>query len=399
MARKSKSASKSKTKKTIITIITVIIVIALIAAIIYISVKGMWGDVIDYLKSIAQRDETNPDQDDATLVPDGTLEVKVLDVGQGDCILITFPDGQVMVMDIGSEFGSTSPWNVIDGELKAKGIDTIDYMFLSHTDYDHSREVAKLAENYQIKSFYFPVANMDTSSTWEKAYNAAKSETYVENGETKQAQFNENIGAFRLETASWRMKCYSFDEADYPNVKNSSDAETKNSVSPICLLEYADRTIVLTGDANFETEEYILAKGYLNNIDADVLKVGHHGSASSTSDEFLDKIDCEYAIISCGADNDYGHPTSQALNRLADYTDVTPDDDFNGFAEVYRTDEDGTITVRVDEKGVMQIASADSPDKNATVGGVFQEEEVQPSGEVATAAYFRQEDYFLSLAA
>ncbi len=399
MARKSKSASKSKTKKTIITIITVIIVIALIAAIIYISVKGMWGDVIDYLKSIAQRDETNPDQDDATLVPDGTLEVKVLDVGQGDCILITFPDGQVMVMDIGSELGSTSPWNVIDGELKAKGIDTIDYMFLSHTDYDHSREVAKLAENYQIKSFYFPVANMDTSSTWEKAYNAAKSETYVENGETKQAQFNENIGAFRLETTSWRMKCYSFDEEDYPNVKKSSDAETKNSVSPICLLEYADRTIVLTGDANFETEEYILAKGYLNNIDADVLKVGHHGSASSTSDEFLDKIDCEYAIISCGADNDYGHPTSQALNRLADYTDISPDDDFNGFAEVYRTDEDGTITVRVDEKGVMQIASADSPDKNATVGGVFQEEEVQPSGEVATAAYFRQEDYFLSLAA
>ena len=399
MARKSKSASKSKTKKTIITIITVIIVIALIAAIIYISVKGMWGDVIDYLKSIAQRDETNPDQDDATLVPDGTLEVKVLDVGQGDCILITFPDGQVMVMDIGSEFGSTSPWNVIDGELKAKGIDTIDYMFLSHTDYDHSREVEKLAENYQIKSFYFPVANMDTSSTWEKAYNAAKSETYVENGETKQAQFNENIGAFRLETTSWRMKCYSFDEEDYPNVKKSSDAETKNSVSPICLLEYADRTIVLTGDANFETEEYILAKGYLNNIDADVLKVGHHGSASSTSDEFLDKIDCEYAIISCGADNDYGHPTSQALNRLADYTDISPDDDFNGFAEVYRTDEDGTITVRVDEKGVMQIASADSPDKNATVGGVFQEEEVQPSGEVATAAYFRHEDYFLRLAA
>ena len=399
MARKSKSASKSKTKKTIITIITVIIVIALIAAIIYISVKGMWGDVIDYLKSIAQRDETNPDQDDATLVPDGTLEVKVLDVGQGDCILITFPDGQVMVMDIGSELGSTSPWNVIDGELKAKGIDTIDYMFLTHTDYDHSREVAKLAENYQIKSFYFPVANIDVSGTWEKAYNAAKSETYVENGETKQAQFNENVGVFRLETTSWRMKCYSFDEEDYPNVKKSSDAETKNSVSPICLLEYADRTIVLTGDANFETEEYILAKGYLNNIDADVLKVGHHGSKSSTSDEFLDKIDCEYAIISCGADNDYGHPTSQALNRLADYTDVTPDDDFNGFAEVYRTDEDGTITVRVDEKGVMQIASADSPDKNATVGGVFQEEEVQPSGEVATAAYFRQEDYFLSLAA
>lgn len=399
MAKKSKNAPKSKAKKTLITIITVIIVIALIAAIIYISVKGMWGEVIEYLKSIAQRDETNPDQNDATLVPDGTLEVKVLDVGQGDCILITFPDGQVMVMDIGSEFGSTSPWNVIDGELKAKGIETIDYMFLSHTDYDHSREVAKLCENYEIKSFYFPVANMDTSSTWEKAYNAAQSETYVEDGETKQSEFNENVGVFRLETTSWRMKCYSFDEEDYPNIKNSSDAETKNSVSPICLLEYADRTIVLTGDANFETEEYVLAKGYLNNIDADVLKVGHHGSKSSTSDEFLDKIDCEYAIISCGADNDYGHPTPEALTRLAEYTDVRPDDDFNGFAEVYRTDEDGTITVRVEENGAMQISSADSPEKDASLAGTIEQETVEPSGEVATVSYFRQEDYLVSLAA
>lgn len=415
MAKKSKNASKSKAKKTLITIITVIIVIALIAAIIYISVKGMWGEVIDYLKGISNQetvsgdvsgdtqspsgDISNPDQDDTTLVPDGTLEVKVLDVGQGDCILITFPDGQIMVMDIGSEFRSTSPWNVIDGELKEKGITTIDYMFLSHTDYDHSREVAKLCDNYEIKSFYFPVADMDTSSTWEKAYNAAQSETYVEDGETKQAEFNENVGVFRIETASWRMKCYSFDETDYPTIKNSSSAEKKNSVSPICLLEYADRTIVLTGDANFDTEEYVLAKGYLNNIDADVLKVGHHGSASSTSDEFLNKIDCEYAIISCGADNGYGHPTPEALTRLAEYTDERPDDDFNGFAEVYRTDEDGTITVRVEENGAMQISSADSPEKDASLAGTIEEETVEPSGEVATVSYFRQEDYLVSLAA
>lgn len=412
-----KKKTSSKTKKTLITIVTVIIVIALIAAIIYISVKGMWGGVIDYLKGLHSQEEStvsgdvsgdtqspsgdisNPDQNDTALVPDGTLEVKVLDVGQGDCILITFPDDKIMVMDIGSERTSTSPWNVIDGELKAKGITTIDYMFLSHTDYDHSREVAKLCENYEIKSFYFPVADMDTSKTWENAYNAAQSETYVENGETKDAEFNENVGAFRIETTSWRMKCYSFDEADYPTIKNSASAEKKNSVSPICLLEYADRTIVLTGDANFDTEEYVLAKGYLNNIDADVLKVGHHGSASSTSDEFLDKIDCEYAIISCGEGNSYGHPTPEALLRLAEYTDVKPDDDFNGFAEVYRTDEDGTITVRVDENGAMQITSEDSPEKDASLAGTIVEDTVEPSGEVAIVSFTREEDYFVILAA
>ena len=143
----------------------------------------------------------------------------------------------------------------------------------------------------------------------------------------------------------------------------------------------------------------MLAKGYLNNIDADVLKVGHHGSKSSTSDEFLDKIDCEYAIISCGADNDYGHPTPEALTRLAEYTDVRPDDDFNGFAEVYRTDEDGTITVRVEENGALQISSADSPEKDASLAGTIEQETVEPSGEVATVSYFRQEDYPVSLAA
>lgn len=393
MARKkSTKKSNSKVTKTLITVITIFIVIALITAIIYISVKGLWGDMIEYFKMMINQENHDPDDDNA-LVPDGTLEVKVLDVGQGDCILITFPDNQIMVMDAGSEFGSTSPWNTLDGELKAKGIDTIDFMFLSHTDYDHSREVAKLAENYQIKNFYFPRANLDTSNTWENAYNAAQSETYIdENGETKQAEYHENIGQFKIETSSWRMKCYSFEEGDYPNVKNSSSAETKNSVSPVCMLEYADRTIVLTGDANFETEEYLLAKGWFDHIDADVLKVGHHGSKSSTSDDFLDIIDCEYAVISVGADNDYGHPTKEALQRLEEYDDIRPDDDFNGFAEVYRTDEDGTITIRVDEKGAMQIDSQDSPDKNANVGGELTEDEINQSGEVATI-YTKQEEY------
>ena len=390
-----KKKTSSKSKKTFIAILTIVLVIVLITAIVYISVKGMWKDMFDYIRLMINRE--NNTENEPELVPDGTLEVKVLDIGQGDCILITFPDNKIMVMDAGSEFGTTSPWNTLDGELKAKGITTIDYMFLTHTDYDHSGEVAKLAENYDIKSFYFPKADLDTSNTWKNAYNAAKEETYVESGETKQAEYHENIGQFRIETTSWRMKCYSFDEEDYPSIKNSSSAEKKNSVSPVCLLEYADRTIVLTGDANFDTEEYLLAKGYLDGVDADVLKVGHHGSKSSTSDEFLDVIDCEYAIISASDDNDYGHPTPEALQRLEDYTDIKPDDDFNGFAEVYRTDQDGTITIRVDEKGVLQINSEKTPDKNATVGGVFQEQEINQSGEVVMA-YFKQ-DYFEYMAA
>lgn len=194
---------------------------------------------------------------------------------------------------------------------------------------------------------------------------------------------------FRIETDSWRMKCYSFEESEYDKEVKSN----ANNASPICLLEYADRTIVLTGDAEVEVESYAIAKGYLNNIDADILKVGHHGSTTSTSQAFLDRIDCEYAIVSVGEDNKYGHPEQILVDRLEDYKDIKADNDFNGFAEVYYTDDDGTVTVQIDEKGVMKINTEDSPEKDVTVGGVFQEEEIVSSGEVAMA-YYKDEKYF-----
>ena len=164
------------------------------------------------------------------------------------------------------------------------------------------------------------------------------------------------------------MKCYSFDEEDYPNIKNNSSAENKNAVSPTCLLEYSGKTIVLTGDSNEKSEKYLMNKGYFDDVDADVLKVGHHGSKSSTTSEFLNKIDCEYAIISCGAGNDYGHPTPEVLNRLDTYRDLVPDDDYNGFASVYRTDEDGTVTVQIDERGIINLIADENQDKNTTTG-------------------------------
>lgn len=407
---KNKNKKMSKDKKILLAVLTAAIVIALIIAIIFISVKGMWGQIFESLHTIIQENgqpsgdsgSINPSGDitvpsgdtggDTELIPDGTLEVKVLDVGQGDCILITFPDGQRMVMDAGNESRNDVAATALDNELANNNIMAIDYLFLTHTDQDHSRDMETILEKYDVKNIYFPRASLDTSKTWERAYNAAKNEAYIESGETKQAEYHENIGQFRIETTSWRMKCYSFEEVDYPNIKSGASAENKNSVSPICLLEYAGRTIVLTGDANFKTEEYVLARGYLDGVDADVLKVGHHGSETSTSTSFLNEIDCEYAVISVGEGNKYDHPRDITLQRLADYKDIVPDDDFNGFAEVYRTDEDGTITVRVDENGAMQINSADSPEKNAALEGTITENAIEQSGEVALM-YFKQDDY------
>ncbi|MDE5654854.1 MAG: MBL fold metallo-hydrolase [Clostridia bacterium] len=389
---------KRANNKPLIIALTIIVVIILIIAIILISIKGIWNEVIQLIKSLLNADDLpSGDLPSGSIssgnvsnkpVPSGIaelhgdiLEMRVLDIGQGDCILLIFPDGQVMVMDIGSEVGKPSPWNVIHGALQELEITTIDYLFLTHTDYDHIRETKKLIDNYQIKNFYLPRADLDLGKTWRDAYNSALSETYIEDGNTKQAVINENVGAYEISGENWIMKCYSFDEADYPVIKNGASATNKNAVSPICLLEYSGRTIVLTGDSNEKNEPYLISKGYFDDVDADVLKVAHHGSRTSTSMDFLNKVDCEYAIISCGADNDYGHPTPEALDRLNTYIDLVPDDDYIGYAQVYRTDEDGTVTVQIDEDGVMNLIADENESKNTTTGTPIGETE---SGEVAS---------------
>ncbi len=390
-----KAAAQSSAVKNLITLLTVILIIVLIVAIIVISVKGLWGDIADYIKSFINSDETP--SGDKTPVPSGTaklegdiLEMRVLDIGQGDCILFILPDGQVMIMDIGSELGTPSPWGVLESNLKELEITTIDYLFITHADLDHIREAKKLIDNYQIKNFYFPRVSIE-KSTWLNAYNAAQSETYVENGITKKSLYYENIGQFEISGENWLMKCYSFDEKDYPVIKDNSSAELKNAISPTCLLEYSDKTIVLTGDSNEMSEEYLIDKGYFDNVDADVLKVGHHGSKTSTTQEFLNKVDCEYAIISTNGES-YGHPTPELLDRLDKYVDLVPDDDYNGFAQVYRTDQDGTITVQIDENGVMNLIADENEEKNTTTGVPYEVEgeEIKESGAIATVIYKKE---------
>ena len=374
-----KAKGKSKQNNKLIMILTIIIVVILILAIVIISVKGLWGTIIDYILSLLGMDE-NPNNNGANpplakgvaKLEGAVLEMRVLDIGQGDCILLIFPDGQIMVMDIGSEMGTTSPWNVINGALTDLKITTIDYLFLTHTDYDHIRDAKKLIDNYEIKNFYFPKGVNVTGDTWLKACKAAKEETYKENGVEKNAVYNENVGTYEIKGENWVMKCYTYDEKDY--LDESKNATNKNAVSPICLLEYAEKTIVLTGDSNFTNEEYLLKKGYFDDVDADVLKVAHHGSATSTCDEFLNKVDCEYAIISTNGES-YGHPTPELLERLDKYVDIVPDDDYNGFARVYRTDQDGTVTVQIDEKGVMNLIADENEEKNTTTGTPYEENE------------------------
>lgn len=365
-ARRKKKLSKGKV------IFLVVLVLVIVAALV-----ALWYFRPDVLESViamfTQNDQSDKDtignggQADNPYVTGDTLQMTVLDIGQGDCIYIAFPDGKNMMMDIGSEFGTTSPWERANAFLQERKVTQIDYLFITHGDYDHIRDAKKLLDNYEIKSLYMPLDKAQDSNTWLKLLEAAREETYTSaDGKTVDATYNNNVGAYTISGENWQMKCYSFDEADYPSGTN---AEKINAVSPICLLEYANRTIVLTGDANEMTEEYVLEKGYLDNIDTDILKVGHHGSKSSTTQAFLDKIDAEFAIISTSGTREepnesYTHPNPDLLARLDSYVDAVPDADYNGFRQIYITASDGDITVTIGANGGINITASEASDKN-----------------------------------
>ena len=360
MARRRK-IKKHTASKIIIAVVVILLIVAIALGIFY----AVAPEEFNALKEKLFPSEPSSPGTQPTL--EGTLEMTVIDIGQGDCIFLQFPDGQTMIMDAGSEFGSTNEYDQLTAHLTLRGIDSLDYVFITHSDYDHIRYMQDIFEDYEVKNIYMPRVADDMSATWTKTVAAIEEETWTnESGETVDSEIYYTVGDFVIQGEDWTMNCHSYLEDDYPSVKESSSAEVKNAVSPVCFLEYADRTIVLTGDSNERNEEYLLERGVLDK-DADVLKVGHHGSRTSTIQEFLDAVDCEYAIVSYGEDNDYGHPTPELMSRLEDYTDVRPDNDYNGYKYVYETPKDGNVSVYVDGNGTLRIDCELTDDKDFTL--------------------------------
>ena len=360
MARRRK-IKKHTARKIIIAVVVILLIVAIALGIFY----AVAPEEFNALKEKLFPSEPSSPGTQPTL--EGTLEMTVIDIGQGDCIFLQFPDGQTMIMDAGSEFGSTNEYDQLTAHLTLRGIDSLDYVFITHSDYDHIRYMQDIFEDYEVKNIYMPRVADDMSATWTKTVAAIEKETWTnESGETVDSEIYYTVGDFVIQGEDWTMNCHSYLEDDYPSVKESSSAEVKNAVSPVCFLEYADRTIVLTGDSNERNEEYLLERGVLDK-DADVLKVGHHGSRTSSLQEFLNAVDCEYAIISYGEDNDYGHPTPVLMSRLEDYTDVRPDNDYNGYKYVYETPKDGNVSVFVDGNGTLRIDCELTDDKDFTL--------------------------------
>lgn len=239
-----------------------------------------------------------------------------LDVGQGDSILIHSKD-KTMLVDTGGVMNySREKWQERKNKksltdyvtipiLKKLGIRKIDYLVLTHGDFDHMGEALKLIKQYRVEDIYL---NQGNFNLLEK--NVIKKYRHVYQIREKEEIVLGNINIVQIN-------------------KEFSD---ENDSSSILLMYYKNKKILLTGDASKKSEEYILNKYNIGKID--VLKIGHHGSKTSTSDELLKELRPSLAIISCGKNNRFNHPHQETIDKLKKYK-----------IKYLRTDISGTIRI------------------------------------------------------
>lgn len=253
---------------------------------------------------------------------DAQLEVRFLDIGQGDAALLTC-GGQTLLID----GGKVKENQYLVARLKSLGVERLDAVICSHPDEDHCGGLAAVFAAFPAEAFYCSVDAWHTEVFSDVlSYAGAQECSPIV---PKPGSFFP-LGAANVEFLG--------PVADYGDDPNEGSLVVRVSLGEISFL--------FTGDMGFEAEDDLLAAG--TDVSATVLKVGHHGSAGSSSQEFLAAVGAEYGVISVGVGNDYGHPTEAALNRLA----------AQGM-RVYRTDQLGEIVCRTDGVALDFSSEAD----------------------------------------
>jgi competence protein ComEC len=261
----------------------------------------------------------------------GKLELTTLDVGQGDSLLVVSPLGKTMLIDGGGAFGGfpgREEQNGIDpGEeavspfLWSRGFQSLDVVALTHAHQDHIGGLTAILENFHVGSLWI---GREVSS-------AALARLELLAKEKKIPIVHEMRGQkFSLDTAEGEFL--------WPEIaQDKVGSGPKNNDSLVLRLKYGNLSMMLPGDAEKQAEKQILAENNEDILHADVLKVGHHGSKNSTTEEFLAAVHPRVAVISAGEENPYGHPSPELLERLQ-----------RAGLRILRTDHDGAIHVLTD---------------------------------------------------
>ncbi|OPJ65292.1 ComEC/Rec2 family competence protein [Clostridium chromiireducens] len=239
--------------------------------------------------------------------------VHFIDIGQGDSILIQVNNKNMLI-----DAGPKSDKNELLNYLSKLNIEKLDYVIATHPHEDHIGNMSDIIDSYNVLKFYAPKVQ-STTKTFEKMIDSLKRKGL-------------KINVIRKDTDS-------IDLGKNTNVRVFSPIddsyENLNNYSSVIRIQYGSTYFLFTGDAEKDVEEKILDNN--ENISSDVLKVGHHGSSTSTSKAFLNKINPSIGVISVGKDNTYNHPNNETIKSLKE-NKVT----------IYRTDKDGTVILSSD---------------------------------------------------
>lgn len=270
-------------------------------------------DVIKDIKNnVASVSNVTNNSKNVKLQDNVNLEVYFLDVGQADSILIKLED-EYMLIDAGNNEDGVKLVNYFN-EL---GIKEFKYVFGTHPHEDHIGGMDDIINNFKIDNYYMP-DKITTTKTFEDVLDAL---------------INNNLQYTILEKGDE----FNLSSANFKVIYAGDETNDINDSSIVLKLTYGNNSFLLTGDATSNVEKTLLN----DNIKSDVLKVAHHGSNYSSTDEFLDVVSPKYAVISVGKNNSYNHPSNSTLKKLNDRN-----------IKLYRTDLDGTIKFTSDGENI-----------------------------------------------
>lgn len=335
-------------------------------AIIFILVVAIIGLIYWYILPTLLNKEDNQNQIpefkeniEGSIANDGELKMHMISVSQADAIFFEFPTGETMLIDAGEK----STANTVIEYIENLGYTSIDYVLLTHQDSDHAGGMVAIYDAFDVSYSLRPAC----FSTYKNASNLSENFNigYTESGyfQSTSATYYNYLKAVQDEETNWAV----FNKDSYLNFSFSYEDELyectldfltptadigdikykePNNFSPIIMMEYAGCKILLTGDAEKEVEEELLTYYEDMDLDVDVLKVGHHGSKTSSSDAFIKRIAPEYSLISCGLGDNKNNkcPWQVTLDTLVKYQSA-----------IYRTDCQGNIVLTVNINGDIDV--------------------------------------------
>ncbi len=360
--------------------------VVLVLIIVFVAICYFYSPFLDIIKGFFNGNDGNKVEGEITYVNIlKDLKVHFVDVGQGDCILIELPDGKNVIIDSGKGSSAGKPesyQNLKDYIENNTSIDTFDYAIATHADSDHIGNFDDILKDYDVKFMYRPYVYYSgttyqfsndfnkgaspykqSSKTYGDFLNLVKNETYYENNSLKKLEweffthdsdfagkisYNDKIYEYYFDFLTPRFN--SLDDIDYKDA---------NDYSPIIKFSYCGVDILFTGDAEKEAEEdFVYHYRNSKDVDVDILKVGHHGSSTSTTTQLLELVKPEYSVIQCGVDNSYHHPKQATLNRLVEAK-----------SGIFRNDLHGDIVVTINGNGTFNFTTQVINPDNVFVGG------------------------------